>query len=871
MSRMPRKRCCGPRSTKPVRNGAGRAMRSAGRRGRSDPACPSVHTTSPRTRAKWEAEGSVWSDSIPGRRSVSAQASACWPDSWSADADDHRRQVAVQMKAAMPSREAGASAESPLPTEHAGGPDAWRLGLSEAEARHRLTEFGPNALPGSERKPLHRIVLKVLAEPMFLMLLVAGALYLALGDRAEAAFLLGSIFAVIGLTLFQERRTQRALEALRDLSAPRALVIRNGHKLRVPGREVVPGDLLALQEGDRIAADAILLEGELEVDESLLTGEAIAVARSAGSDRDRVYASTVVTRGTGLARASSTGTATKVGEIGAMLGSAREPISGLQRSSRKLIRSLTAVALLLATGYCLLNWLWNARTFLDSVLASVALSMAILPEEIPVILTVFLAMGAWRLSRHRVLTRSVPAVEALGAITVLAVDKTGTLTQNRMRITALVAADGRLENTQVDASAPLPRDMGDLVEYALLATPPDPFDPMETAIIALADRLADVRRTHPGWTLLRGYPLSSETLATTRAYAVRGETDCRLAAKGAPETIVALCRLPEETAAAILNQAAGLAARGLRVLGVARGEWNGTTWPARQQDFAFEFVGLLGFGDPPRPEVPAAIAECRSAGVRVLMLTGDHPVTAQAIAREIGLSERADVLTGAEIAQLDDASLIERLRHVDICARLRPEQKLRLVRLLQQSGEVVAMTGDGVNDAPALKAADVGVAMGERGTDVAREAAALVLLDDSFASIVRAIRQGRRIYDNIGKATGFVFAVHVPIIVLALLPALLHWPVILAPVHIVLLELLIDPASSMVFQAEPGNPDLMRRPPRPRAHTPFAPGRLMYAMLQGAGLATLLIAGCAVLLVQGGGAAQQVRAAGFAGLLVGLF
>ena len=776
----------------------------------------------------------------------------------------------MQTKVAMPDREVSGSSQSSPSTEQPDGPDAWRLGLSDAEAKHRLAEFGPNALSGSEHKPLHRIVFKVLAEPMFLMLLVAGALYLALGDRAEAAFLLGMIFAVIGLTLFQERRTQRALEALRDLSAPRALVIRNGQPLRVPGREVVPGDLLALHEGDRIAADAILLEGEIEVDESLLTGEAIAVARGADPDRNRVYASTVVTRGAALTRVSSIGTATKVGEIGAMLQSAREPVSGLQRSSRELIRVLAAIALLLAIGYCLINWLWNGQTFLDSLLASVALSMAILPEEIPVILTVFLAMGAWRLSRHRVLTRSVPAVEALGAITVLAVDKTGTLTQNRMRITALVTTDGALENTSAHAVGPLPPATEDLVECALLATPPDPFDPMETAILALGDRLDDARRRHPGWTLQRAYALSSEMLATTRVYAVPGESGHRVATKGAPETIVALCRMPKESAAAILDQVAVLAARGLRVLGVARGVWNGTTWPERQQDFAFEFVGLLGFGDPPRPEVPAAIAECRSAGVRVLMLTGDHPATAQAIAREIGLSERADVLTGAEIAQLDDASLGARLRQVDICARLRPEQKLRLVRLLQQSGEVVAMTGDGVNDAPALKAADVGVAMGERGTDVAREAAALVLLDDSFASIVRAIRQGRRIYDNVGKATAFVFAVHVPIIVLALLPALLHWPVILAPVHIVLLELLIDPASSMVFEVEPASPDLMRRPPRPRAHTPFAPGRLVYAVLQGAGLAALLIAGCAVLLVHGGDAAQ-IRAAGFAGLLVGLF
>ncbi len=774
------------------------------------------------------------------------------------------------MKVAPPSCEANVPIESLPPTDRPEHPGAWRLGLDPVEARRRLVKFGPNALPGGDRKPLHRIVLKVLAEPMFLMLLVAGALYLVLGDHAEAAFLLGSIFAVIGITLFQERRTQRALEALRDLSAPRALVIRGGRKMRVPGREVVPGDLLALHEGDRIAADATLLEGELEVGESLLTGEAIAVARVAGSDHDRVYASTVVTRGTALARVVSTGAATKVGAIGVMLATTHEPVSGLQLASRKLVRSLTVIALLLATGYCLLNWLWNARTFLDSVLASVALSMAILPEEIPVILTVFLAMGAWRLSRHHVLARSVPAVEALGAITVLAVDKTGTLTQNRMRVTVLATADGTQQNMPADVTGPLPKGTGDLVECALLATPTDPFDPTETAILALGDRLDVVRRAHDGWTLLHAYTLSPETLATTRAYAVAGEPGYRLAAKGAPESIVALCRLPQQSAVAILRQAAGLAAGGLRVLGVARGQWNGSAWPERQREFTFEFVGLLGLGDPPRPEVPAAIAECRGAGVRVLMLTGDHPATAQAIAREIGLSERADVLIGAEVARLADASLVERLRQVDICARLRPEQKLRLVRLLQESGEVVAMTGDGVNDAPALKAADVGVAMGERGTDVAREAAALVLLEDSFASIVRAIRQGRRIYDNIGKATGFVFAVHVPIIALALLPALLHWPVILAPVHIVLLELLIDPASSMVFEAEPESPGLMRRPPRSRAHTPFAPRRLAYATLQGTGLAVLLIAGCAVLLAHGGNAAQA-RTAGFAGLLVGLF
>jgi Ca2+-transporting ATPase len=554
-----------------------------------------------------------------------------------------------------------------------------------------------------------------------------------------------------------------------------------------------------------------------------------------------------------------------------MLSSASEPASGLQRSSRSLIRALTVAGLLLATGYCLLDWLWDGRAFLDSVLAGIALSMAILPEEIPVVITVFLAMGAWRLSRHRVLTRRVPAVEALGAITVLAVDKTGTLTQNRMEVAALAPAGGAVEEVCAAAHRTPSPSAHELLEWARLAAPPEPFDPMEKAVLALESRLdVGARRLPSGWSLAREYALSSGTPAMTRAYTVEADAGYRLAVKGAPETIIGLCRLPEEEGAAALQRAAALAARGLRVLGVARGEWERTELPETQQAFALRFAGLIGFGDPPRPEVPAAIAECRSAGVRVLMLTGDHPVTAQAIAREIGLSQGAEALTGKEIDGLDDQSLRERLKHIDVCARVRPEQKLRLVRVLQESGAIVAMTGDGVNDAPALKAADVGVAMGERGTDVAREAAALVLLDDSFASIVRAIRQGRRIYDNIGKATGFVFAVHVPVIALALVPALLHWPLLLAPVHIVLLELLIDPACSMVFESEPESADVMHRPPRPREQTPFAPARLAYAMIQGAGLAILLLAGCAGLLMQGE-SAPQVRAMVYAGLLVGLF
>lgn len=756
-------------------------------------------------------------------------------------------------------------------------------GLASAEAARRLAAEGPNLLPGSKPASLFSIVLGVVREPMFLMLLVAGGVYLALGDRAEALFLLGFVFVVIGITLAQERKTQRALESLRDLSAPRALVIRDGCEQRIAGRDVVRGDLLVLHEGDRIAADAQLVQGQLRVDESLLTGEAVPVDKLAdptprppaapgGDDGAALFASTVVTQGVGLALVQATGTATAVGRIGQALAATSEAVSGLQRSSRALIRNLTIVAVSLAASLVAVNWLWNQLPLLPSLLSGIALAMAILPEEIPVILTVFLALGAWRLAQKRVLTRRVAAVEALGAITVLAADKTGTLTQNRMAVAELAVGDAHFEAT----ASELPERFHTLVEFAVLATPADPFDPMEKAIQAFGrERLDGTEHLHADRTPEFQYDLAPDILAMTLVFSSADPEVHLLATKGAPEAVADLCHLPDVQRRTLQQRVEAMAARGLRVLGVARGAWRSApdtaVWPQSQHDFTFEFLGLIAFLDPPRPEVPAAIAECRAAGVRVLMLTGDHPTTALAIARQVGLSERAAIITGPEIAALGDAELRERLRAADLCARLQPEQKLRLVRVLQADGEVVAMTGDGVNDAPALKAADIGIAMGERGTDVAREAAALVLLDDSFASIVGAIRGGRRIYDNITKATRFVFAVHVPIVALALLPALLHWPILLLPAHIVLLELCIDPACSVVFEAEPEADDLMRRPPRPLTASPLGLGNIGFALTQGLGIAVILLAGAALLLRAAGWGEADLRSAVFCALVLGLF
>ncbi|MFA6189089.1 MAG: cation-translocating P-type ATPase [Sulfuricurvum sp.] len=746
-------------------------------------------------------------------------------------------------------------------------------GLTSYQATERLIQYGRNVLPGSEPKTLISLIFKVIREPMFLMLIVAGLIYLTLGDRAEAAFLLVFVFVVIGITLAQEHKTQRALESLRDLSSPRTLVIRDGQEIRISSQEVVPGDIMVLHEGDRIAADAHLVQGQLSVDESLLTGESVSVDKTAGSEEAcSLFASTVVTKGIGLAIVQTTGIATAVGQIGQALSVTHETPSGLQHASRSFVRTLTVLAFGLALLLVLVNWVWNNHPILESILSGIALSMAILPEEIPVILTVFLALGAWRISKIHVLTRNVTAVEALGAITVLAVDKTGTLTQNRMQVAELSA-----HNISFIASEEneLAETFHALVEFAILATPIDPFDPMEKAIQQFGhSHLSGTEHLHGKRTPEYHYELSPDILAMTHVFSDEKPLLYLLATKGAPEAVADLCHLSAKQIKKIEFQVEDMAKRGLRVLGVARGTWqapkNDSLWPKSQHDFDFTFLGLVGFIDPPRPDVSAAIAQCHSAGIRVLMITGDHPQTARCIAKEVGLNENAHVLMGEDIANLDDITLRAQLLKTDVCARMKPEQKLRLVRVLQGSGNVVAMTGDGVNDAPALKAADVGIAMGERGTDVARESASLVLLDDRFESIVAAIAQGRRIYDNITKATRFVFAVHSPIIALVLVPALMRWPDILQPVHIVLMQLLIDPACAIVFEAETAASNVMNRPPRSMASSPFSINNVGYALIQGMGIALILLVGYA-LLRQGGWSDENLRISIFTALVPTLF
>ncbi len=727
-----------------------------------------------------------------------------------------------------------------------------RQGLSHAQAAQRLTDEGPNQLPGHSTRTWHHIARETLGEPMFLLLLAASVLYLALGELQEGLILVGLVLVILGLTLYQEGKTERAVQALRDLSSPRARVIREGQAQTIAGLALVRGDILLLAEGDRIAADATLLSAsELLVDESLLTGESEPVTKRAAASTQqalsptddavhRLYSGTLVVRGQAVAQVTATGVRSQMGQIGTALQTVQAEPSPLRQQTAQLVRRLAWIALclsLLLIGiYGLMHGDWLA-----ALLAGIALAMALLPQEFTVVLTVLPALGAWRLSREKVLTRRIAAIETLGATSVLCVDKTGTLTHNRMTVTHLHVAGSDLA-----LNGPQPGDLPEafhtLVEFSILASETDPFDPMEQAFHRLGQQfLADTEHIHHDWVLVHEYGLTPQLRAMAHVWRAVGSEVHMVAAKGSPEAIVDLCHLETIQQQAIAAAVDAMAARGLRVLAVAQARFAGQPWPEQEHDFDFEFVGLLGLADPLREEIPQAMRECAQAGIRVVMITGDYPVTARAIARQAGLPSDA-LLTGDELATLSETELQTRMQTVSVCARIAPAQKLRIVQALQAGGAVVAMTGDGVNDAPALKAAHVGVAMGGRGTDVAREAAVLVLLDDNFASIVRAVRVGRRIFDNLQKSMAYIMAVHVPIAGMALLPPLLGWPTVLYPMHIAFLELVIDPACSLVFENEPVEGDAMQRPPRDVQAQLFAGGTLWLAFLQGVGVLGVVLA-----------------------------
>lgn len=700
-------------------------------------------------------------------------------------------------------------------------------GLSTEEAARRLAHQGPNEIGEPDHHGFAQTLKGVLSEPMFLLLIAGAALYLLVGDLAEGLLLGAFALATVGLVVVQQRRGERALDALRELAAPQVRVWRDGRPQRIAARELVVGDWILLAEGERVGADASIREASaLALDESLLTGESAAVHKQATTDAGEhaaadanagadssgwVYAGTLVVAGHGLAEVEVTGRGTQVGRIGASLNRIELAPTPLQRQLRRVVRLFSLAAL--AACAALAVWYGLQRhDWLQGALAAIALAMAMLPEEFPMVFSVFIALGAWRLTRQQVLARRPATVEALGAASVLCVDKTGTLTENRMRLTRLVTDWDDVED---DGRRELPEAVRRLLEHALLASRRDGFDAMDRALFERGEAaLAGSGLLHPDWRLLRSQAPTPGLMAVTQTWA-DDAGGVRVASKGAPEAIFERCHLDAPTLDRQRERVRQLASQGLRVLAVARGSCAGPDPAEQGHDVDFKLLGLLAFEDPLRPSAAAAVHEARQAGIAVIMITGDHALTAQAIATQAGLDTRAGVLDGPTLDALDDERLAEALRTVRVFARIRPEQKLRLVEALRRQGAVVAMTGDGVNDAPALKAAHIGIAMGRRGTDVAREAASLVLMDEDLGRLVDAIRLGRRMADNLRRVSAYIAAIHVPIAGLALLPLAIGLPPLLLPVHVVLIEMIIDPMCSLAFENLPDDPQVMRRPPRP--------------------------------------------------------
>jgi len=722
------------------------------------------------------------------------------------------------------------------------------IGLTDEKVAEKIKLYGYNEIAREKKRNIFAIIKDILKEPMFLMLIACAVIYLFFGEISDSLMLSFSALLVIGITVYQERKVERAIEALKDLSSPRALVVRNGEQKMIPGREVVVDDIMILAEGDRVPADAVILScSNLLVDESLLTGESLAVRKIewdgkrqithvGGEDTPFIYSSTLIVQGHAIAKVTSIGAFTEVGKIGKEIEKIVPEETILQKETSKLIKIFSIVGVsvcLTIIGFYMLV----KGDFINGFLVGLSVAMSMLPEEFAVVLTVFLALGAWRMSKNHVLTRQLNAIQNMGAATVLCTDKTGTLTINKMTVKKLILQNGK--ETEIQEHMDIGDEFHKVIEYSILASQKNPFDPMEKGIIQMGhNHLQNTEHLH-NWELMKEYPLSKELLAVSNVWKTSDTNRIVIASKGAPEAIIELCHLDKKEKEKILEHVKRLSSKGLRVLGVAKAEllisqsMGKNLLKQNQRDYKFSFIGLIGFEDPVRKSVPNSLQECYNAGLRVIMITGDYAGTAQHIAKEAGLKNYEEVITGHELDEMNDKELKERIKFVNIFARVIPEQKLRIIKALKANGEIVMMTGDGVNDAPSLKAADIGIAMGSRGTEVARESSALVLLDDNFSSIEQAIRLGRRIYDNIKKAMSYIISIHIPIAGLALIPVLFNWPLIFFPVHIAFLELIIDPICSIAFEAEAEEKDIMKRKPRKKNEPLFDSKTMVRSVLQG--------------------------------------
>ena len=703
-------------------------------------------------------------------------------------------------------------------------------GLTDSEVLASRKKFGSNILESKKKNHFLEAIKGLAKEPMVILLLVAATLYFFTGNTGDGIFLAAAILLVAAISLYQDAKTHNALEKLKELSQPHCKVIRNGEVVEINSQEVVVGDFLMVEEGSTIVADGIIVHSnDFSVNESILTGESFSVEKDANTEKNKIFMGTQVVGGLAIAEIYAIGNQTEVGKIGKSIEAISSEKSTLELQINDFVKKMVIAGAIVFLLVWSINY-YNSENVLDSLLKALTLAMSILPEEIPVAFTTFMAIGAWRLMNMGVIVKQMKTVESLGSATVICVDKTGTITENRMRLDKIYT----LETDKVTSVEEMhSASEKELLTIAMWASEPIPFDTMEQSLHNFYSSIIE-NDERPNFKMVHEYPLGGKPPMMTHIFE-NAEGNRIIAAKGAPEALIAVSNLSGEQKDKLKEKITVLAAEGYRVLGVGISNFEGAAWPKKQQDFRFEFKGLVAFYDPPKGNIEKVFQDFYNAGIAVKIITGDIAETTAAIAKKVNFRGSEDVVSGDDLVALSSAELQKLTSEKSIFARMFPEAKLKIINALKAQGHIVAMTGDGVNDGPALKAANIGIAMGKKGTEIAKQSASLILVDDDLSKMVDAVAMGRKIYFNLKKAIQYIISIHIPIILTVFIPLVLGWvyPNIFTPIHVILLELIMGPTCSIVYENEPLEKGSMLQKPRPVSSTFFNWSELLTSVIQG--------------------------------------
>ena len=704
-------------------------------------------------------------------------------------------------------------------------------GLSTEEVIQSRKKNGSNSLEHQDKNHFITSLIEMIKEPMFLLLLLATSIYFITGEYSNGIFMLAAIILVSAISLYQESKSRNAIEELKKLSQPKSKVIRNGEIIEIPSEEIVLGDFIQTEEGTFVPADGTIIQSnDFSVNESVLTGESLSVFKNEKSEINQVFQGTIAASGLAICEVTAIGNQTQLGKIGKSIESIVEEKTPLQLQIGNFVKKLSLIGLLFFGIVWAINY-YNSRLLLDSLLKALTLAMSIIPEEIPVAFTTFMALGAWRLMKMGIIVKQTKTVETLGSATVICTDKTGTITQNKMSLAQIFT----LSNNKISGNfnEKLNEQELELLSLSMWASEPIPFDGMEIALHEAYSKLK-ITDERPNFKLIHEYPLGGKPPMMTHIF--ENTTGTRIiAAKGAPEAIIACSKLSKEEIQKINNAIESMSKEGFRVLGVGVSEFAGNNFPKTQQEFTFKFLGIVAFYDPPKENIKTVLDAFYNAGIQVKIVTGDNAETTTTIAKQIGFRNPENTLNGDELMTMDEATLKEKVMETTIFTRMFPEAKLKIIEALKANNQIVAMTGDGVNDGPALKSAHIGIAMGQKGTEIAKQAANLILIDDDLAKMTDAIAMGRKIYINLKKAIQYIISIHIPIVMIVFIPLVLGWiyPNIFSPVHIIFLEIIMGPTCSIIYENEPMESNLMLQKPRPLTNTFFNLKEITISIVQG--------------------------------------